>query len=145
MTTVETTPKKQEKRIESSSKKTNSTRGAKDKLKKIKVPHKPGTFSLGMSLVFDTILRHIGLACGTLHAWYMRQTDKAREDRPIGFTISYMENHFLHKPGYFTMGFLDPQLISKQCITQDASYVEKYIARRLLTHRDKDYILVPYN
>ena len=60
-----------------------------------------------MPLVSDTILRHVGLACQALHAWYMRQTDEAREDRPTGFTVSYTENHFLHKPGYFVVGFED--------------------------------------
>lgn len=43
------------------------------------------------------------------------------------------------------MGFLNPQLISKQCINQDASYVEKYITKELLAYANKDYILVPYN
>ena len=72
LASVETASKKQEKYVESSSRKTNSTQGAKAKSKKIKAPHKPSTYSLEMPLVSDTILRHAGLACETLHAWYMR-------------------------------------------------------------------------
>ena len=43
------------------------------------------------------------------------------------------------------VGFLDPHVVSKQTINQDASFVEKYITTGLLAQDDKDYIVVPYN
>ena len=43
------------------------------------------------------------------------------------------------------VGFLDPRLISEQCINDDASYVKDYVTTRLHAHNDKEYILVPYN
>ena len=43
------------------------------------------------------------------------------------------------------VGFLNPHVVSEQTITQDASYVVKYITAGLHAQDDKDYILVPYN
>ena len=43
------------------------------------------------------------------------------------------------------VGFLDPHLFSEQCITENASYIVKYITTGLLAQGDNHYILVPYN
>ena len=43
------------------------------------------------------------------------------------------------------VGFLDPHVVSEQTIEADASYVEDYVADSLLTHRNKQFILLPYN
>ena len=47
------------------------------------------------------------MGCMSLHAWYMRETNEAMTNRPTGITINYTENHFLHKLGYFVVGFQD--------------------------------------
>ena len=43
------------------------------------------------------------------------------------------------------VGFLDPHLVSMQSIEEDASFIEAYMTTSLLAHRDKEFILLPYN
>ena len=44
-----------------------------------------------------------------------------------------------------SVGFLDPHLVSEQCINDNATFVEEYMTTFLLDHREKDFILLPYN
>ena len=43
------------------------------------------------------------------------------------------------------VGFLDPYLVSEQTIKENAKFVEDYMTESLLAHRDKEFILLPYN
>ena len=43
------------------------------------------------------------------------------------------------------VGFLDPHVVCEQTIKENAQFVEDYVADSLLTHRNKQFILLPYN
>ena len=42
------------------------------------------------------------------------------------------------------VGFFDPYVVCEQTIKENAQFVEDYMADSLLTHRNKQFILLPY-
>lgn len=43
------------------------------------------------------------------------------------------------------VGFLDPHVVSEQSITANATFVENYVIDFFMAHRNKEFILLPYN
>ena len=42
------------------------------------------------------------------------------------------------------VAFFDPHVVCEQTIQENAQFVEDYMAALLLTHRNKQFILLPY-
>ena len=82
------------------------SKASKAHAKKIKPRPVPWKFTLGVSLVPDSQLRHLGMICNRLHAWYMEKSNM-KPNRQSAFTLKYKETHFLHDSGYIVVTFED--------------------------------------
>ena len=96
-------------------KSTYTKRGSKGKSKKVNscpdIPLLPlaRKFALGEPLVERLDSPTLGLACTTLHTWYMEQANKSAEQRVSGVTVKFKEDHFnhVHQDCVFTVTFED--------------------------------------